>query len=383
MGHHLDTGMIRIAVDIAGGRVVASTVHSDRPRGLAAGLAGQPVVAIPELARRLFALCGTSHAMAATHALAMAGAPIVVPPTATTIRGLAAERITAHLQATFMSWSAAVPLSASETSALSRALSQARRPAVDCDALLGAVAELGLSVRPGADAETGSHASSWAARLLTAASDCDAGCGVSDTFTAGDDEQIVAALDERGEAFAAAPWLAGRRPETGPAARAARRGLNVASPGDRLRARLNEIAEAARLLAGTDNADPAEWGAAGPLGAGVGFCAIESPRGRLYHLARLGPDKAVQRYLILAPTEWNFAADGPFSAALNELRVGEGAVRPLIERLASLYDPCVGCDVELRQRGTDDGSVAHQRGSSAMHVLARLERSRRPGSSPC
>jgi uptake hydrogenase large subunit len=321
--------------------------------------------------------------MAATHALAMAGAPMAVPPTATTIRELAAERVTAHLQATFMSWSGAVPLTASETSALSRALSEAKRAAVDSDALLGALTELGLPAQPGVDAATGSHASSWAARLLTGAGDYDAGCGVSDTLTAADDEQIIAALDEGGEAFAAAPWLVGRRPETGPAARAARRGLNVALSGDRLRARLNEITEAARLLACTDNADPAEWGAAGPLGAGVGFCAIESPRGRLYHFVRLGPDKAVQRYLILAPTEWNFASDGPFSAALNELRVGEGTARPLIERLASLYDPCVGCDVELRQRGTDHGPNPHRRGSSAMHVPARLERSPRLGSSPC
>jgi Ni,Fe-hydrogenase I large subunit len=353
VGNRLDAGMIRIAVDVAGGRVVASTVCSDRPRGLAAALARQPVAAVPEMARRLFALCGTSHWMAATYALAMAGGAVAVPSTDVVIRGLAAERITAHLQATFMGWGAAVPLTALEASALSRALAEVKSATMDGDALLGALGELGISTQRSADAGSSADTGSWAERLLAATARCDGGGRVSDTLTAADDDAILVALDQQGEAFAAAPVLVGRRPETGPAARAMGRGLDVASLGDRLAARLNEVAEAARLMACTQQPDPAEWGAAGLLGPGIGFCTVESPRGRLYHLVRLSPEGAVLRYLILAPTEWNFAADGPFAAALNDLRVGEAVPRPLIERLASFYDPCVGCEVVTRRHSAE------------------------------
>jgi coenzyme F420-reducing hydrogenase alpha subunit len=365
MSNRFDAGVIRIAVEAAGGRVVASTVHSDRPRGLAAALARHPAAAIPEAARRLFALCGTSHWVAATHALALAGAAIAVPSTDTTVRQLAAERITAHLQATFMSWGAAVPPTALEASALSCALIEVKRAAIDGDALLGALTELGISPRRSADSSAGSCTGSWAERLLSIASSCGGGQGVSDVLTEADDDGILATLDDQGDGFAAAPLLIGRRPETGPAARAARRGINVASPGDRLRARLNEIAEAAHVMTCAQQPDPAEWGSAGRLGPGLGFCAVETPRGRLYHLVRLGRDDTVKRYLILAPTEWNFAADGPFSAALNRLRIGEEAARPAIERLASLYDPCVGCDIVVRRHLPRDRSAPHQRGISA------------------
>ncbi|WP_250265895.1 nickel-dependent hydrogenase large subunit [Rhodovastum atsumiense] len=332
--------MVRITAALAGDIVTLADVRSERPRHLAAALARHPASTIPDLARRLFALCGTSQAIAARQALGMAGAEVPVPDPALVLRQLAAERITAHLQATFMGWNTAVPVNPMEAIAMSRALAAVREADIRCDALIEALTALGISATP--------QAGSWGARLLALAGEDGAAPVRPDPLTAADDAQVLAALDAQGEAFAAVPSLPGRRPEVGAAARAARRGLLVTSSASRLAARLAEIVSSSRYLAGTEAFDPAEWIVAGRLGPGTGFCAVETPRGRLHHLVRLGPDGAVLRYLIVAPTEWNFAGDGPFSIALRGLRVG-AAARPAIERLAALYDPCVACAIEVHR----------------------------------
>ncbi len=349
MDARIDAGVVRIAADVFDHRVVAGAVFSDRPRGLAAALARHPPAAIPDLARRLFALCGISHSMAAMQALSMAGASIAVPsPEAATLY-LAGERIMAHLQATFVGWSAAVPTTVHETAALSRALATTRGLDIDGAALVEALNALGISLQP--------WSGSWADRLLAEAGHDDGGEARLDALAAADDEMVLAALDHGGEAYAAAPWLAGRQPETGSAARASLRGLPINSPAERLGARFREIAEAARLIARVSRGDPSEWIVGGQLEPGTGFCAVETPRGRLHHLVRLGSAGNVERYLILAPTEWNFAAAGPFAAALQNMKIGAGTARLAIERLASLYDPCVGCVVEVRELAASDASA--------------------------
>ncbi|ABD90085.1 nickel-dependent hydrogenase large subunit [Rhodopseudomonas palustris] len=361
MADPLQPGCVRITADVADARVVARSVLSDRPRGLAAAIARHRPVAIPDLTRRLFALCGTSHWLAAINALAMAGAAMEAPSPDTAVRMLAAERVVAHLQATFIDWGSTVRPTPIEAAALSSALTLAKGSHIDGEALLGAVGALGMATR---DRNT-TAAGSWVERLLITAGADSIGAPTVDVLTANDDEQVLAALDDQEETFAAAPWLPGRRPETGPAARAALRGLRPASPAERLCARLAEVAEAADLIAGTQRADGSEWLSTASLGPGVGFCAVETPRGRLHHLVRLAPQGTVQRYLILAPTEWNFAADGPFAAALDKFPVGEDgdAAKSAIARLASLYDPCVGCAIEVRQLA--DRPAPHQRGISA------------------
>ncbi|MDC7986998.1 nickel-dependent hydrogenase large subunit, partial [Rhodoplanes sp. TEM] len=100
---------------------------------------------------------------------------------------------------------------------------------------------------------------------------------------------------------------------------------------------------------------------AGRLDTGTGFAAVETPRGRLHHLAALDRSDRVARYLILAPTEWNFAAGGPCAAALAGIEIGPGDPSGTIRRLASLFDPCVECRVEVR--GTAGGADDRQEGS--------------------
>lgn len=351
-----DAGRVIVSAALAGGRIAAAAVRSDRPRGLAAALAGHAPAQIPDLARRLFALCGMSQATAATHALAMAGAAVAVPAAAAERDALVAERLVEHLRATAIAWSAAVPLTAEERPSLPAALSAASALPVKSAALAASLDRLGLCGVP--------RSGSWAERLLGVAV---SGPGLAnhapDPLSPDDDAAVLAALDRGGEVFAATPRLPGRCPQTGPAARAVLAGARVTDPAARLSARLSEIASAAAHFSGERRVERDVLVAAGRLGDRIGYAAVETPRGRLHHLAALDGGGRVARYLILAPTEWNFSADGPCAKALvgAEIRAGATAqdtVENTIARLASLYDPCVECRVEVADAAETDISLA-------------------------
>ncbi|EJW13195.1 [NiFe] hydrogenase metallocenter assembly protein HypF [Rhodovulum sp. PH10] len=337
-----DPGVVRIVVGLAGRRIVSVRVAAERPRGLGAVVAGRPPQAVPPLVRRLFALCGESQSVAAAHALRMAGADIApADPLVDAVR-LAAERLAEHLRGLVIGWGAAVPLEAEALAAVRTAL--AGNAAAPAD-ILRALRRLGI----GAGGPV--PVNSWAERLLAQAeADAPGLDAPPDPLSAADDAAVLAALFAEGEVFSAAPRLTGRRPQTGPAARAAQADFSVKNPATaagRLFARFTEIAEAAALLA--HPRDPG-WVTAGRLADGVGYAAVESPRGRLYHLVTLDRSGQVARHLVLAPTEWNFADGGPFAAALEGLAIGEGDAKTVVGRLASLFDPCVGTDVTIAEQ---------------------------------
>ncbi|MEO0036012.1 MAG: hydrogenase expression/formation protein HupK, partial [Pseudomonadota bacterium] len=300
-----DPGRIRIAATLAAGRIDAVTVACDRRRALTPLLARLPLDAVPVAIGRLHGLCALSQQSAAAAALAAAAGrePPLPPP-----GRLAAERLGELLRACLIDFAARVPPGPDEMPAARAALAGA--------APARALERLGFGP---ADPPAGS----WAARLLADA----AGLGAvepapPDPLTAADDEQVLAALDRDGEAFAARPVLPGRRPQTGPLARAVAAGRIAARPCDaaaRLRARLDEIAAAAGLSpkpnrgdapdplyfrkkegfgaspqAGAGGSPPGEsqncasdWLRAGQLEPGLGFAVVESPRGRLHHLVAL------------------------------------------------------------------------------------------------
>ena len=88
--------------------------------------------------------------------------------------------------------------------------------------------------------------------------------------------------------------------------------------------------------------DPGATLAGGRLSGRAGYGAVECARGRLYHVAALDADGRIGAYAVLAPTEWNFYAHGPYVAALKGQRIGEGEEGLLAAaRLAALVDPCV------------------------------------------
>lgn len=363
----LSAGSIRIeiGVDPENGATRRVRLASSRPTGFSARLfAGRPASEVPGLVARMHALCGRSHMVAAEMAIVAAIGRDPDAVLAERFESLVAERLGEHLRSTVTAETGRrAPLDrerlADVRSVLAgcRLLAGGRDPqrgfeaAKAIETIDAAVARLGLAIdRRGRLATArGSWADSALAEVGQVAGDCYADC---DRLTVADDDAVIAALAGDPAGFSAAPRLSGRRPETGPAARAAS-GSASADGRTRLTARLAEIAEAAGLV-GATTADVAglraAWANAARVEPLTGYAAVESPRGRLHHLVRLDENGRVAAWAILAPTEWNFHAEGPLvdTLALNRFPLtAEGWARA--ERIAGLFDPCVGFEVAIEE----------------------------------
>ncbi|MDO8773691.1 MAG: nickel-dependent hydrogenase large subunit [Burkholderiaceae bacterium] len=91
-----------------------------------------------------------------------------------------------------------------------------------------------------------------------------------------------------------------------------------------------------------------------PLGQGQAIAWCEMARGLLLHWVQLDPQGRVEDYRVLAPTEWNFHADGALAHALTALPSHDTAAAWC---LAAAYDPCVDCTV--LGTSTTTGEIAH------------------------
>lgn len=80
----------------------------------------------------------------------------------------------------------------------------------------------------------------------------------------------------------------------------------------------------------------------GAPGTGV----VEAARGLLIHRVELEGD-SVRDYQIVAPTEWNFHPQGTLVKMLEGVSVERERVRPLVEALVLLVDPCVDWQIEV------------------------------------
>jgi len=170
----------------------------------------------------------------------------------------------------------------------------------------------------------------------------------ADFLRESDDEAVAQAMINQN--FARAPGLPGRRVETGAVARQAAGFVNSTSA--RLAARFHDMTatlDAIRALLGGLVAPSGIVGAHN-IGPGEGYAAVDSARGRLYHRLKLDGGGRIAAYAIVAPTEWNFHPDGPFVRLLLGARIGAGtaAARRRVERLAFVFDPCIGVGAEIR-----------------------------------
>ena len=336
------TGGLALEVVISGGVVRAVALRSDRPVALCRAMVGRRADDVPAAFERLYALCGRSHRIAAHFALdAARGREIPASVRRAAVYDLAAERVGEHLRSTLASAaSLSLPAETAELEAL-RAAFAAARPGAHPVAMAAPLAVLGLDRAPPA-------AESWAGRMLNAVGPEAAGAGGVDALTEADDAAVLAALARWGVDYAALPHLPLRRPETGALARA--RGNDA--PRDRLAARFAEISHAAALLREQAEATPSAWFASFALPDGTGFAAVETPRGRMHHLAAVDAQDRVAVCAVLAPTEWNFHPDGPLVHALPGLRLGSGeAAARRLRCLVALFDPCVSCTLDLREDG--------------------------------
>lgn len=163
-------------------------------------------------------------------------------------------------------------------------------------------------------------------------------------------------LAARPDAFAAQPEWQGLPRETTPLSRLAAHPL-IESVKDRygfgllarLAACLAELAEIpGRMRALAATLGDAALDADGPArSSGMGLGVAEAARGRLIHAVEI-TDGVVQRYRILAPTEWNFHPHGAAAKGLAGIALAPAARREALARLfITAVDPCVGYELSL------------------------------------
>jgi Ni,Fe-hydrogenase I large subunit len=84
-----------------------------------------------------------------------------------------------------------------------------------------------------------------------------------------------------------------------------------------------------------------------PSASGSGLGMVEAARGRLVHRASVS-DNTIERYQILAPTEWNFHPRGVVAEGLMGLACGyESSMREQASLFIGAVDPCVGYSFEF------------------------------------
>ncbi len=170
---------------------------------------------------------------------------------------------------------------------------------------------------------------------------------------------LRACLDSPGgDAFIAQPLWYGEPQETTALARQQGHPLLRALSADhhngllpRLCARLLELAGIpSRIKAALAQLEALSGNASTDLStvvSGTGIGQVEAARGRLIHRVELRAGM-IERYQILAPTEWNFHPRGVVAQGLAALRGRDAADLP---RLAAMFihavDPCVACDVTV------------------------------------
>ena len=328
---------MRLILSWNGRRVTSAEVLGRRPLA-ARVLLGQPIERVLELVPRLFSLCGQAQGVAAR--LACGAARGEVPDAAAVQedgRRVALEAIGEHLWRLLLDWPLLLgqPVRKDEFMAWRKRLLAVKGAAQG--AALGAElrtwlrTEAPLSIEPGVALTSGAllpmlTAEAWGRQCVD-------------------------------EDFAEQPTFAGRPAETGPLARrfAAGEAVCLRTTGQGVAARLAARYADLDFLA-TALLEPeklAGWLDAVPLAGNVGLARVETARGLLLHLTQV-KDGRVGRYVIVAPTEWNFHPQGAFVGEITGCPAASQAeAEALARRLALALDPCVAYEVEVKRVADD------------------------------
>lgn len=161
--------------------------------------------------------------------------------------------------------------------------------------------------------------------------------------------------EEDSGTFEAEPQWEGSCYETGSLARQVsnpmvqewivRRGLGL---GARFLARLVELARLS-LRPWCSNGEEVCHSPAHSGQEGQGLGQVEAARGRLIHRVEMGPDRRVQRYQIVAPTEWNFHPQGALVQDLEALEGPAAQVRERAHCWVEALDPCVRSTITVNE----------------------------------
>lgn len=352
---------IDITVLLSGATIADVAIKPRSRPPLTRLFAGKPAASLLPVLPRLFSLCSVAHHVAFQSAVEAAQGRQAPPATVRRrVTAIVVERLTELLRGLFVGrlaldgTNAPAMRAVMQASALLGRADEAVPPALHRDAVVQIKAALGAIGIAGEEDGTLAPGSALAASL----SGCDGELvpqpeAEPSFLTVADDLDIVTRLLADGAAYADAPDICGRIPETGVWARRARREAAVpaeAGPATRLKAR---VAEVARLCAWLDRGDAdldEDVVATYRLGAGKGAAAVECARGRLHHAVVLEDEDRIVKFEFLAPTEWNFHARGPLvrslkGATLAAGRQGHDAVRALV----GSFDPCVGFSLDFRE----------------------------------
>ncbi len=324
---------MRLIVNWDGKSIVGARIAAARPLA-ARVLVGQSTEKALALVPRLFSLCGQAQGVAARLALQAAqGQTAGTEERENALRSVALEAAVEHLWRLLLDWPALLGGSARK----SEFLFWRQRLLGVSDSLSAAKlgAELAAWLDREALPELGLATASAPGALLP-------------WMNAG--QWAQEAIDE---SFASRPRLAGQTAETGVLARQSgdaavakwrEKGFGVTA---RIAARYADLRDLAKGLISPDRL--AGWLDAAPFGENGGLARVETARGLLLHAVQ-AQHGIVQRYVIVAPTEWNFHPQGAFIGEI----VGSPAptraqAETLARCLALALDPCVAFEVVVEE----------------------------------
>ncbi|QWG14596.1 nickel-dependent hydrogenase large subunit [Bradyrhizobium sediminis] len=381
-------GRLDINLTCRSGSSASARIASRRPHGVTRMFRGRRPAEVTSLVPLVFSVCGMAQGTAAATACERA-LGIATSFETRRIRDILmlAETAREHLLRVVMDWPRCMAM-ATDSAMLRRVMGLDQRfrraltsggrvfepgsmatcdiaaveSAVDdlCDlleiAVLGEPAETWLARSTLADIEDWAQAGMLPAQLLLQQilrSDAlQVGSVSIDAVPDIDDVELAGALfGEDAERFIALPTWEGRPRETTALSRQARHPLIQAlgygcghGIGARLVARLVELAglpDRMTVLIEGENTGSEGDEADDACGEGVGIARSEAARGRLIHGVEI-QHGVVQRYLIVAPTEWNFHPEGAAAQAL-ALIAGSGRsdARGLADLMITAFDPCV------------------------------------------
>ena len=338
---------MRLRLTWDGQRIVAAEIAANRPlaaRILLGRMADPAVALVPQL----FSLCGQAQGVAARLALLAArGDEASTAELDSALRRVALEAIVEHLWRLLLDWPAL--------------LGQAARK----DEFLRWRKRLLLVGDSTAAATLGSELTRWLDRdacllleqacvLIPAfAPKLAPGFALGLSLTQG---RLLPWLNAAqwaqhpiDETFAERPHFSGQAVETGVLARQAgnaevaelrRAGFGIAA---RIAARYADLRALACGL--TEPESLAGWVGAAPAGEACGLARVETARGLLLHFIQVRDDR-VQRYVIVAPTEWNFHPHGAFVQELTGCpATSRDRAEAAARGLALALDPCVAYEL--------------------------------------
>lgn len=332
----LSPSVIATRVRAENGRVRSVHIASGReglPQRVFAGRRGEDA---PALAARIFALCPGAQSAAAAGALAAARGEEWREDGAGLARGV--ECASETLRSSVLGWPIAPGEEGPDAATIAtlraalravEALIAASPPDVEpvASALRRAASALGVPARPG------EPASGWFARM-EASVEADSEFAPDVPVAEAPDETAIFAAMAKGPA--PARLFIGKRTQPLIA---------------RMRAQADAVAATiADVLAFARRERRPPPPVLHPERSGAGGAAIESPRGPLRHRLELDRRGFIERYSILAPTDWRFAPEGPFVAALIGAPIGRGEIaRARVARLAATFDPCAVLRVDVEE----------------------------------